>query len=41
MQMVQRLHEKDLKMLAMDRNVPEAVRLAARKFMRKGPKDMS
>jgi hypothetical protein len=41
MQMVQRLHEKDLKMLSMDRNVPEAVRLAARKFMRKGPKDMS
>jgi hypothetical protein len=41
MQMVQRLNEKDLKMLAMDRNVPEAVRLAARKFMRKGPKDMS
>ena len=41
MQMVQRLNEKDLKMLSMDRNVPEAVRLAARKFMRKGPKDMS
>ena len=41
MQMVQRLHEKDLKMLAMDRNVPEAVRLSARKFLRKGPKDMS
>jgi hypothetical protein len=28
-------------MLTMDRNVPEAVRLAARKFLRKGPKDMS
>ena len=41
MQMVQRLNEKDLKMLTMDRNVPEAVRLAARKFLRKGPKDMS
>jgi hypothetical protein len=41
MQMVQRLNERDLKMLAMDRNVPEAVRLAARKFLRKGPKDMS
>lgn len=41
MQMVQRLNEKDLKMLSMDRNVPEAVRLAARKFLRKGPKDMS
>lgn len=40
MQMVQRLNEKDLKMLTMDRNVPEAVRLAARKFLRKGPKDM-
>jgi hypothetical protein len=41
MQMVQRLNERDLKMLTMDRNVPEAVRLAARKFLRKGPKDMS
>jgi hypothetical protein len=41
MQMVQRLNERDLKMLAMDRNVPEAVRLAARKFIRKGPKDAS
>jgi hypothetical protein len=34
MQMVQRLNEKDLKMLAIDRNVPEGVRLAARKFIR-------
>ena len=34
MQMVQRLNERDLKMLAIDRNVPEAVRLAARKFTR-------
>jgi hypothetical protein len=41
MQMVQRLNERDLKMLSMDRNVPEAVRLAARKFLRKGPKDAS
>ena len=41
MQLVQRLNERDLKMLAMDRNVPEAVRLAARKFLRKGPKDMA
>ena len=41
MQMVQRLNERDLKMLSMDRNVPEAVRLAARKFLRKGPKDVS
>ena len=41
MQMVQRLNERDLKMLTIDRNVPEAVRLAARKFLRKGPKDAS
>lgn len=41
MQLVQRLNERDLKMLTMDRNVPEAVRLAARKFLRKGPKDVS
>ena len=34
MQMVQRLNERDLKMLAIDRNVPESVRLAARKFTR-------
>jgi hypothetical protein len=34
MQMVQRLNERDLKMLAIDRNVPEGVRLAARKFIR-------
>ena len=34
MQMVQRLNERDLKMLTTDRNVPEAVRLAARKFVR-------
>lgn len=40
MQLVQRLNERDLKMLTMDRNVPEAVRLAARKFLRKGPKDV-
>ncbi len=40
MHLVQRLHEKDLKMLTIDRNVPEAVRQAARKFLRKGPKDM-
>jgi hypothetical protein len=41
MQMVQRLNERDLKMLSTDRNVPEAVRLAAKKFLRKGPKDMA
>jgi hypothetical protein len=40
MQLVQRLNEKDLKMLTTDRNVPEAVRLAARKFLKKGPKDV-
>ncbi len=34
MQMLQRLNERDLKMLAIDRNVPEAVRLAAKKFVR-------
>jgi hypothetical protein len=38
MHLVQRLNERDLKMLQTDRNVPEAVRLAARKFLRKGPK---
>jgi len=40
MRLVQRLNEKDLKTLTTDRNVPEAVRLAARKFLRKGPKDV-
>jgi hypothetical protein len=39
MHLVQRLNEKDLKMLTTDRNVPEAVRLAARKFLKKGPKE--
>lgn len=33
MQLVQRLNQRDVKMLAMDRNVPEALRLAARKFV--------
>jgi hypothetical protein len=33
MRLLQRLNERDMKMLAFDRNVPEAVRLAARKFM--------
>ena len=41
MQLVPRLNERDLKMLTTDRNVPEAVRLAARKFLKKGPKDVS
>ena len=40
MQLIQRLNEKDLKMLTTDRNVPEAVRLAARKFLKKGPKEV-
>jgi hypothetical protein len=40
MQLVQRLNEKDLKALTTDRNVPEAVRLAAKKFLKKGPKDV-
>ncbi len=33
MQLLPRLHERDMKMLSIDRNVPEAVRLAARKYM--------
>jgi hypothetical protein len=33
---LQRLNERDLKMLAIDRNVAEPVRLAARKFASKG-----
>ena len=41
MHLVQRLNERDLKMLLTDRNVPEAVRLSAKKFLRKGPKDAS
>jgi hypothetical protein len=40
MQLVQRLNDRDLKALTTDRNVPEAVRLAARKFLKKGPKDV-
>lgn len=35
MQMLPRLNERDMKMLAMDRNIPESVRLAARKFLSK------
>lgn len=35
MKLLSRLNERDMKMLAIDRNVPEAVRLAARKFMMK------
>ena len=33
MQMLNRLDEKDVKMLAVDRNVPEALRLAARRLL--------
>jgi hypothetical protein len=36
MNMVRRLNERDIKMLAVDRNVPEALRLAARKILTKG-----
>ena len=32
-QLLQRVAERDMKMLAVDRNVPEALRLAARKFV--------
>jgi hypothetical protein len=38
MTFVQRLNERDLKALSVDRNVPEAVRLAARKFVVKALK---
>lgn len=38
MQMIQRLNERDQKSLSIDRNVPEAVRLAARKFVAKSLK---
>jgi hypothetical protein len=33
MQLLPRIAERDMKMLAVDRNVPEALRLSARKFM--------
>jgi len=36
MQMAHRLNERDLKMLAIDRNVPEALRALARKIAQKG-----
>ena len=38
MQLLQRVNERDMKMLAIDRNVPESLRLAARKYMVKGLK---
>jgi hypothetical protein len=36
MQLLPRINERDLKMLSVDRNVPEALRLAARKYIVKG-----
>ncbi len=33
MKLLSRLNERDMKMLSIDRNIPEAVRLAARKYM--------
>ena len=36
MSLVQRLNEKDLKMLAMDRNAKEGLRLLAKKMVSKG-----
>jgi hypothetical protein len=36
MQLLPRLSERDIRMISMDRNVPEAVRLAARKYLVKG-----
>jgi hypothetical protein len=33
MQLIHRLNERDVKMLASDRNIPEALRLAARKIV--------
>lgn len=38
MQLVQRLNDRDMKALSTDRNVPEAVRLIARKFVVKSVK---
>jgi hypothetical protein len=38
MQLINRLNERDVKMLAVDRNVPEALRLVARKLMVKALK---
>jgi hypothetical protein len=38
MKLVQRLNDRDLKALSIDRNVPEAVRIVARKFVVKGGK---
>ena len=38
MMLLQRINERDMKMLAVDRNVPEVLRLAARKYIVKGLK---
>ena len=38
MQLLQRINERDMTLLAVDRNVPEALRRAARKFIVKGLK---
>ena len=38
MQLLPRITERDMKMVAVDRNVPEALRLAARKFIVKSLK---
>jgi ABC-type lipopolysaccharide export system ATPase subunit len=38
MQLINRLSERDVKMLAVDRNIPEALRLIARKLMVKSLK---
>ena len=38
MNLVPRLQDRDLKMLAVDRNVPEGVRLSARKYVVKATK---
>ncbi|MGH9373321.1 MAG: hypothetical protein ACRD15_17510, partial [Vicinamibacterales bacterium] len=38
MQLLQRINDRDMKMLAVDRNIPEALRLTARKFIVKGMK---
>jgi hypothetical protein len=37
--LVGRLNERDIKNICIDRNIPEALRLAARKFLTKGKKD--
>jgi hypothetical protein len=36
MRLLSRLNDRDMKALAMDRNIPESLRLAARKYLVKG-----